>query len=201
MNDLDNYHIRWFSLSGEINLCGHGSLAAGAVMLAHYSIQEISFQSQYGQVFISRVNNSYSLTLPSWSAVFPAKHDEVTESILESIDLFSTRDLVVVLPSVESVKDFKPDYKKVARMNNHHALIVTAQDGDSGYVLRYFAPKIGIDEDIATGSAQCSLAPYWFVKLGRNRLQVNQLSHIGGYFEVERLSEHEIKLLAQVEFR
>ena len=201
VNDLGTYYIRWFSLSGEINLCGHGSLAAGAVMLARYSIQEINFQSQHGEVSIAKVNDGYCIVLPSWPATFPAKYEEATESISESTDLFSTRDLVVVLSSIESVKNFKPDYEKVARMKDHHALMVTAQDGDSGYVLRYFAPKIGIDEDMATGSAQCSLAPYWFARLGRERLQVNQLSQAGGYFEVEKLSEHSIKLLAKVNFQ
>ena len=200
VNDLDTYYIRWFSLSGEINLCGHGSLAAGAVMLARYSIQEINFQSQHGEVSIAKVNDDYSIVLPSWPATFPAKYEEATESISELQMSFRSR-LSDFFVSIESVKNFKPDYEKVALMKDHHALMVTAQDGDSGYVLRYFAPKIGIDEDIATGSAQCSLAPYWFARLGRERLQVNQLSQAGGYFEVEKLSEHSIKLLAKVNFQ
>jgi len=78
---------------------------------------------------------------------------------------------------------------------------VTAQSSDSGYVLRYFAPKIGISEDLATGSAQCSLAPYWFEKLGKEKLTARQLSHAGGYFEVARGSESTIVLSAHVKSR
>ncbi|HGS4639310.1 TPA: PhzF family phenazine biosynthesis protein, partial [Vibrio cholerae] len=73
-----------------------------------------------------------------------------------AIDVFSTRDLVLVLPSVEAVMNFQPDDDRLREINEYHALIVTAANGNSGYVLRYFAPKIGISEDLATGSAQCS---------------------------------------------
>ncbi|GLT16991.1 putative isomerase [Vibrio zhanjiangensis] len=196
-----DFHIRWFALAGEINLCGHGSLAAGAVMLDRYFMTHITFHSQYGNVTISKEGNLYSLVLPSWSGNFPAKNESGLRLPCEFIDIFSTRDLVVVLPSVEAVISYTPNYEEISKMNHHHALMVTGQDGNSGYVLRYFAPKIGIDEDLATGSAQCSLAPYWFNKLAKERLAVNQLSHTGGYFEVERLSDQQIKLLAQVTFR
>ncbi|MFY2507350.1 PhzF family phenazine biosynthesis protein [Vibrio pectenicida] len=201
VNILGEYNIRWFALSGEINLCGHGSLAAGAVILSRYAMTEITFNSVYGKVTISKEAGLYSLILPSWNANSPPNYEEATEPFSMAIDVFSTRDLVVVLPSVKSVIDYSPDLEEIAKMDNYHALIVTSQNGESGYVLRYFAPSIGIDEDIATGSAQCSLAPYWFAKLGRDKLFVNQLSHVGGYFEVERISDEHIKVLAQVSFR
>ncbi|RSD26933.1 PhzF family phenazine biosynthesis protein [Vibrio pectenicida] len=201
VNTLGDYNIRWFALAGEINLCGHGSLAAGAVMLNRYMLTEITFNSVYGRVTISKQGSPYSLILPSWTANSPPNYEEATEPFSMAIDVFSTRDLVVVLPSVKSVIDYSPDLEEIAKMDNYHALIVTSQNGESGYVLRYFAPSIGIDEDIATGSAQCSLAPYWFAKLGRDNLFVNQLSHAGGYFEVERMSDEYIKVFAQVSFR
>lgn len=78
---------------------------------------------------------------------------------------------------------------------------LTAATGESGYVLRYFAPKIGISEDLATGSAQCSLAPYWFKKLGSDLLNVRQLSMSGGYFQVERTTENLITVFAQAKLR
>ena len=87
------------------------------------------------------------------------------------------------------------------KINDLHAVMVTAQSSDDGYVLRYFAPKIGISEDLATGSAQCSLAPYWFDKLGKDKLSVRQLSSAGGYFEVEKGANSSIVVSARVECR
>ena len=97
--------------------------------------------------------------------------------------------------------NFQPDDERLKKLNGYHALIVTAANGKSGYVLRYFAPKIGISEDLATGSAQCSLAPYWFKKLGSDSLNVHQLSVSGGYFEVERTTESLITVCAQAKLR
>ncbi|PSW16928.1 PhzF family phenazine biosynthesis protein [Photobacterium sanctipauli] len=84
----------------------------------------------------------------------------------------------------------------VKSFKDHHALILTAQNGNDGYVLRYFAPSIGIDEDLATGSAQCSLAPYWLSLLSSTSLKVRQLSSEGGYFQVERKGNEHILLTA-----
>jgi PhzF family phenazine biosynthesis protein len=195
------FHIRWFALSGEINLCGHGSLGAGAAILTKYRLDEVTFYSNYGEVVISKENGMYSLVLPSWQGSSCEVPVEIADLTTEAIDIFSTRDLVLVFPSVESVKNFQPDDKRLTKLNDYHALIVTAATDSTEYVLRYFAPKIGIYEDLATGSAQCSLAPYWFKKLGANRLNVRQLSISGGYFQVEQTTENLITVIAQAKLR
>lgn len=189
------FHIRWFSLDGEINLCGHGSLGAGAAIISQYNLDEVVFSSKYGDVSIAKNNDVYTLVLPSWNGNACVIPTEISDLADDAIEVFSTRDLVLVLPSIESVMSFQPDDVRFKQLN-YHALIVTAANGHNGYVLRYFAPKIGISEDLATGSAQCSLAPYWFNKLGSESLNVRQLSSSGGYFAVRRLSDNSIVLLA-----
>ncbi|WP_241541092.1 PhzF family phenazine biosynthesis protein, partial [Vibrio vulnificus] len=99
------------------------------------------------------------------------------------------------------VLESKPDDMRFKQLSKYHALIVTAANGENGYVLRYFAPKIGISEDLATGSAQCSLAPYWFDRLDSDSLEVQQLSSSGGYFGVRRISGDSIVLLANAKLR
>ncbi|EEY36928.1 PhzF family phenazine biosynthesis protein [Vibrio mimicus] len=195
------FHIRWFALDGEINLCGHGSLGAGAAILSKYQLEKVVFNSKYGEVVISKRNNQYSLVLPSWEGKPCVVPVEISDLANDAIDIFSTRDLVLVLPSVESVISFQSNDERLRKINEYHALIVTAANGNNGYVLRYFAPKIGISEDLATGSAQCSLAPYWFKKLGSDSLSVRQLSMSGGYFEVERATENSITVFAQAKRR
>ena len=199
VTELDGeFHIRWFSLESEINLCGHGSLAAGASILTEYQLQEVTLKSRYGEVVISKRNNLYSIVLPAWEAQRCAVPQEIADIANEAQEVFSTRDLVVVLPTEKSVAEFVPDFEQIEKIAGYHAFIVTAQSGARGYVLRYFAPKIGIAEDLATGSAQCSLAPYWFGKLNSQALTARQLSNSGGCFNVEKESDSSVRILAQV---
>ncbi|MGR5298024.1 PhzF family phenazine biosynthesis protein [Vibrio mediterranei] len=195
------FHIRWFALDGEINLCGHGSLGAGAAIISKYKLDSVLFSSKYGEVSIAKKNGVYTLEMPSWKGETCVVPPEIADLAVDAIDVFSTRDLVIVLPSIESVRDFKPDDMRFKQLGNYHALIVTAANGENGYVLRYFAPKIGISEDLATGSAQCSLAPYWFDRFDSDSLQVHQLSSSGGYFGVRRISGDSIVLSANAKLR
>ncbi|USD67866.1 PhzF family phenazine biosynthesis protein [Vibrio sp. SCSIO 43136] len=195
------FHIRWFALDGEINLCGHGSLGAGAAILSKYKLDCVIFNSKYGYVSIDKKGGAYTLELPSWKGETCIVPPEIADLAVDAIDVFSTRDLIIVLPSIESVVNFKPDDMRLKQLDKYHALIVTAANGENGYVLRYFAPKIGISEDLATGSAQCSLAPYWFDRLDSDALEVHQLSSSGGYFGVRRISDKSIVLLANVRHR
>lgn len=141
------------------------------------------------------------MTLPAWKGEPCIIPELLNDSFMQVDDIFSTRDLVIVLPDEQSVANFLPDQQKIKQIRKHHALIVTASSGDSEYVLRYFAPNIGIDEDLATGSAQCSLAPYWFDKLGVETLSVRQLSKAGGLFHVEKASSSLITVIANVTLR
>ncbi len=191
------HEVRWFSISGEINLCGHGSLAAGAALIAQTGAP-VTLTSRYGTVSISKQGELYCIELPSWPSR-PLNHVYPTHLLgVKSIDVFGTRDLIVVLDSAEAVENFTPNMAQLTRIEEYHAVIVTAQLGESSYVLRYFAPKIGIDEDQATGSAHCSLAPYWAKKMATQRLTARQLSNAGGYFELDTSMPEVVMLSAYV---
>ncbi|HHF2870235.1 TPA: PhzF family phenazine biosynthesis protein [Vibrio diabolicus] len=196
-----DYHIRWFSLEGEINLCGHGSLGAGAAIISNYHQNEVILKSQYGHITVTELDGMYRIVMPSWQVKPHVIPLDISGFSNRPVDAFTTRDLVVVLESEDDVAHYKPNFDELVKIDEFHAVIVTAQSSDSGYVLRYFAPKIGISEDLATGSAQCSLAPYWFEKLGKEKLMARQLSRAGGYFEVARGSESTIVLSAHVKSR
>jgi PhzF family phenazine biosynthesis protein len=192
------YFIRWFSSRGEINLCGHGSLAAGAALIDSLNVDEISLKSNDGDIFVSKQGDFYQMSLPSWQARPYPLSSLYLQLSSSAIAAFTTRDLLLVLASVEEIRTYEPDFELIGQIEDYHALIITAQSGDKEYVLRYFAPKIGIAEDIATGSAQCSLAPYWFDKLKSNQLNVRQLSELGAYFRVENESPESVLIAARV---
>lgn len=196
----ENHQIRWFSVSGEINLCGHGSLGAAAALMNESSADSVSLTSDYGNISILKQDDWYRIELPAWKGT-PAPADVCPVDLPSLTDRFATRDLILVLDSEQAVLDFQPDMNQIRQMPNHHALIVTAQSGDDEYVLRYFVPKIGIPEDSATGSAQCSLAPYWLEKLKRNVLNVRQISDKGGYFRVEKSAHESVLVFARAQER
>ena len=213
--------VRWFAGRQEINLCGHGSLAAAAFVLSQRpQWQQVVLTSMFGDISVARSqlpftaaladHDCFAMCLPAWPAQRPAELRQLTESLqlsaqgLVLTDCFATRDLVLVLASAAQVQAFEPDFTALRQLQPYHASILTAplyaDDGQTviGYVLRYFAPNIGINEDLATGSAQCSLAPYWLQHFGAQQLQVQQLSSAGGYFIVAAHSADQIALHAVV---
>ncbi|MGL6312582.1 PhzF family phenazine biosynthesis protein [Vibrio sp. WXL103] len=195
------FEIRWFAGDIEINLCGHGSLAAAAAIFEHNQCCKptVKLISQYGVVSINRCADGYTMAMPSWESVLLPGLSKYNKLLgLEAVDMFTTRDLVLVLESEEQVRNFVPNFDVIKRIDDYHALILTAQKRTNGYVLRYFAPNIGINEDIATGSAQCSLAPYWSKQLSKKTLEVSQLSSQGGYFQVTKNQNDTIELTVNV---
>ncbi|WP_186174917.1 PhzF family phenazine biosynthesis protein [Vibrio jasicida] len=207
LSHIDNcWRIRWFSLTSEINLCGHGSMGAGAALIAHLKQRSVKLHSDYGDITIVKHGCQYQMALPSWEGKpVPTSLDlsllNLEPSGVQAVDVFTTRDLVVVLESEQQVKRYHPDFTCLKQIRDFHAVMVTAQRGPNDYVLRYFAPKIGIDEDIATGSAQCTLAPYWFKKLDVDSLNASQLSEKGGFFQIAKLSADTIVISASVHLR
>ncbi|MCC5878323.1 MAG: PhzF family phenazine biosynthesis protein [Idiomarina sp.] len=197
----EGYKVRWFSLSGEINLCGHGSLAAGAAIMSAHDLKQVVLQSEYGNIEVSQKNGLYQIMLPGWKSE-PNKATAVLQHLgLTLLDSFATRDMVVVVESETEVRNFQPNFELLKKIESYHAVIVTARSDTDEYVFRYFAPNIGILEDLATGSAHCSLAPYWFDKIGTDKLSARQLSITGGYFEVEKGSVGAISISACVKER
>ncbi|MCG7498095.1 PhzF family phenazine biosynthesis protein [Vibrio sp. Of7-15] len=197
-----HYDIRWFSQTQEINLCGHGTLAAAEMLFIKEQICQgaVHFCSPYGDLCVEKHDGTLSILLPQWEQKEISEHDPILSLLnLHPQYAFKTRDLVTVLSSEEEVKQFQPNFDTLNKMQDHHALIVTARGNQSDYVLRYFAPKIGINEDPATGSAHCSLAPYWVTTLARSPLRATQLSARGGDFSVSLVGNH-VKISAKVTF-
>lgn len=178
----EQYQIRWFSCQQEINLCGHGTLAAAALLRQLIGEGCYQFVSPYGELEVIARAEYLQMQLPIWHATAA----ELTPALLncQAVDYFQTRDLVLVLADEAAVRQFQPDFELIRQLP-HHALIITAFCAPDTYVLRYFAPAIGINEDIATGSAQCSLAPYWAAKTAMEELKVLQLSSVPASFSVE----------------
>ncbi len=159
------YQIRWFTPQQEINLCGHGTLAAAAVVFAREPILTVlQFFSEHGDMVVRRHRGGISLCLPVFTLTSLAVK-QLPQSITQgnAVAAASSRDLILELASLQQVVDYQPDFSAISQLP-WHALLVTALDTSAAepcYWFRYFAPSIGINEDSATGSAHCSLLPYW----------------------------------------
>lgn len=176
------FHIRWFSPTVEINLCGHATLASAYVLYEcrKYAGPSVRFDSKSGPLVVDRAGDRLVMDFPMLELTSGPIPADLTEGLgAAPMEFFSSMDQIAVFDSEAVVLNLKPDFNTLKRLNGR-GVIATAPGRDCDYVLRFFGPKVGIDEDPVTGSAQSQIAPYWAKKLGKNKLTVKQLSARGG---------------------
>lgn len=180
----ETYEIRWFTPQQEVDLCGHATLASGFVVLKELEPdrQSVTFASKSGPLGVERQGGRLSMSLPARPAVDCALPAELEaglglkpESVLLAADKY-----LAVYESQEQVRALAPKFEQL-RQVNCQGVIVTALARDGvDFVCRYFAPQVGIPEDPVTGSAHCTLVPYWAERLGKTQLHARQVSARGG---------------------
>ncbi len=180
------YHIRWFTPTTEVDLCGHATLASAHILYTELGYKEdaIYFHSMSGKLIVARTNSGYELDFPVWPS---EKSDPPVDARLkeafgtECSELYKGKKWVCVFENPAFIRAAVPDINAIAKITECQGVIITAK-GDNGYdcVSRYFGPQIGIDEDPVTGSAHCLLAPIWADKLGKNTIRAYQASARGG---------------------
>lgn len=174
--------IRWFSPTTEINLCGHATLAA-CLALKHTNQlinNKVTFQSKSGDLPVEHHSDSYRMIFPQRPGV-PAPCPPLLETALGTsvLEFYSSIDHLAVLDSEKTVRELTPDLALLAQIEGE-GVIITAPGSKSDFVCRVFAPQVGIPEDPVTGSAHCTLAPYWSKRLQKKNLLSHQVSQRGG---------------------
>jgi predicted PhzF superfamily epimerase YddE/YHI9 len=185
--DPTTFGLRWFSPAVEIDLCGHATLASAHALRERGVVDgtaPLTFHTRSGPLRASFDGAVIELDFPA-DPVAPAPLPEVLAGewpagsvVASGRTAFFT---VVVLSSAEAVRAYEPDLAAIAATGAKALLLTAPAAPGSGadYVLRVFGPNVGIDEDPATGSAQCVAGPYWAAELGRPRLVAHQLSPRG----------------------
>lgn len=190
----NHFHLRWFTPAQEVPLCGHATLA-----MAHY-LREISAIATDIPLIFSTLSGDLRITFEEELIVmdFPsASYRNCSERSLQVLNhifgetpygcLGQSADyLAVVLESESVVQNFQPNYDLISQLEGFGFIITAIADPQQPYdfVSRFFAPKAGIPEDPVTGSAHCSLTPYWAKRFGKVDLKAKQLSARTGYLEV-----------------
>ncbi len=179
------WQLRWFTPVAEIDLCGHATLASAQVVFAHLWPNEMSvgFDTRSGRLTVRREGELLVMDFPARPAT-PCEPPPGLEAILGAAprEVAAARDLLCVYDTADQVRALRPDFAAIARLDTH-AVIATGPGGpgdDCDFVSRFFAPKMGVPEDPVTGSAHCTLVPYWSKRLGRTELRARQLSPRGG---------------------
>lgn len=183
--DEADFHIRWFTPTVEVPLCGHATLASAWVIFnkLDWAGETITLQSKSGHLGVRRDNDWLVLDFPNLAfeeRQTPAiVHDALEGAPDTAFYVPNDTNYMVVLENEAAVRSAQPDQRKLKSLGNQ-GLIVTARGEDCDFVSRYFAPGAGIDEDPVTGSIHSVLVPYWAQKLGKSTLEARQLSARGG---------------------
>lgn len=192
----DKIHLRWFTPEIEMDLCGHATLAAAHCLksILNYPKDEIIFETLSGDLNVSVVEDLYSLDFPSRMPISSELPDIIRRSInIEPKEVYKSRDYMLVYDTEQEIQNIKVDRKVFDQINlDPGGVIVTAKGGSCDFVSRFFTPQASILEDPVTGSAHCSLIPFWSLRLGRNRLSALQISDRIGKLHCENKKERVI---------
>lgn len=198
------WHIRWFTPSAEVPLCGHATLASAHVLFEVYGEpgEVLDFTCLSGALRVTRQGTQLLLDFPVRRAQSGALRAEVEQALGQPVEEVlvlhegqGIQELLAIMANEAAVRACQPDLAAVARLPGL-GLLISAPGEQHDFVSRYFAPAIGIDEDPVTGSTHCILTPYWAQRLGKSRLSAFQCSARGGELHCE-LDGERVKIAGQ----
>lgn len=183
------YRLRWFTPAAEVDLCGHATLASAWVIFEYFepAAARVEFETRSGPLSVGREDALLSMDFPAR----PPERVEPCAALLEALggtprEVWAARDYMIVYGSESEVRALRPDMLRLAA-TDRFAVIATAPAEAEGvdFVSRFFAPRQGVPEDPVTGSAHCTLIPYWAQRLGKHQLRARQVSARGGDLQCE----------------
>lgn len=189
----NEYQIRWFTPTVEVDLCGHATLAAAYVLFnfENHAEAEICFLSpRSGKLIVTKQGEDLTLNFPSDAPEPVELTRELTAGFnLKPVEAYKGKtDYMLVFENELQIEELLPSIDLIAKVEAR-GIIVTAPGEEADFVSRFFAPQSGIDEDPVTGSAHTTLTPFWAKRLGKNELSAIQLSGRKGYLNCKYLNE------------
>lgn len=176
------YHLRWFTPSEEIDLCGHATLATAYIItnFVEPDATSVQFDTLSGVLSVRKEADLYELDFPSYELKPVAVTDAMAEALhFRPVEAHLGRDLLCVMENERQVMDANPDSNKLLELEG---LLVhmTAKGTEFDCVSRSFAPKLGVKEDPVCGSGHCHIIPFWSKRLNKRKLVARQASARGG---------------------
>lgn len=187
----DLWELRWFTPEEEIDLCGHATLATAYVIfeILNYPGSTVKFTTKSGILTVEKQGDIMTMEFPSREGT----KVEITDQLIKGLgkepkEAYESRDLMVVYENEQEIRELNPNMEEL-KLVDAFGIIVTAKGESSDFVSRYFAPSCGVPEDPVTGSAHCTLIPYWSKVLGKKKMIAHQLSQRGGRLECEHVGD------------
>ena len=176
----DKIHLRWFTPEIEMDLCGHATLATAHCLhsILNYPSNTIVFETLSGDLIVKIENGIYTLDLPSRPPAIADFHQIIKDSFnIQPNEVLKARDYVLVYDNETDIKNLVIDRQIFDKLNlDPGGVIVTAKGDNCDFVSRYFTSQSSILEDPVTGSAHCSLIPFWAERLNKNKMLAYQVS-------------------------
>ncbi len=202
IRSANGYNLRWFTPTAEVDLSGRGTLASAHIIWEAGLAREeesIVFQTKSGTLTCQRRDDSIVMDFP----LLPERQADPPAALVRSIGTpgvyvgLCGQDILVEVGSEQAVQEIRPDYSAMLELPMRGVIVTGRADTQEfDFVSRFFAPKIGIEEDDVTGSTHCCLASYWSKRLGKNELVARQVSERGGVVGM-RVAGERVELLGE----
>ena len=195
----EDYTLRWFTPTMEVELCGHATLASAHVMWSEGVVKKselIRFHTRSGVLTCTRAQGAIELDFPAILIAERVPPAGLLEALGVQPSFIGTSQgyILLIVDSEAVVRDLKPNFNVLRSVLGIRGLIVSSLSTNPqfDFISRFFAPGCGVDEDPVTGSAHCCLAPFWSKRLGKSTMTAFQASHRGGIVQVRILNERVI---------
>jgi PhzF family phenazine biosynthesis protein len=187
----EDFELRWFTPTIEVDLCGHATLASAFVVFNHldYQDRQVRFHTRSGALSVRQTGDLLAMDFPARKPS-PVEPPELLVKALKSRprEVHKSRDYLALFDDEDAILAIAPDFKLLMKLDCL-GIIVTAKGKESDFVSRFFAPAAGVPEDPVTGSAHCTLIPFWAERLGKKTLLAVQVSNRGGTLHCEDRGE------------
>ncbi len=188
-----DYALRWFTPTVEVDLCGHATLASAYAVFRFRepARDSVGFRTlKAGRLSVTRRGDLLAMDFPARPPRPCAAPEGLAEALGKAPEaVLAARDTLAVYARQEDVAALEPDIAALGRLACEAVLVSAPGEGGVDFVSRYFAPRYGIPEDPVTGSAHCTLVPYWAERLGKRTLAARQLSRRGGELLCELMGD------------
>lgn len=194
VSEGEGYRLRWFTPGGEVELCGHATLASAYVIMRFYEPdrRSVSFDTLSGKLTVEKQGDLLRMDFPSFALTPVPVTDEMASALgVRPKEAYFGADLVCILENEGQVREVRPDQELVRQLDGL-CLHISAPGTGHDCVTRTFAPKCNVAEDPVCGRGHCHVIPYWAQKLGRNSFVAYQASARGGVLYCEYAGERTI---------
>ncbi len=192
-----NFHLRWFTPDIEMDLCGHATLATAHCILSELKLEseKVIFETLSGELEVSLDNGRYLMDLPRRDPIAATLPNEIKNALnIQPVEVLKSRDYLLVYKNQKEIEDVVVNREIFDQINiNPGGVIITAKGDHYDFVSRFFTPQATILEDPVTGSAHCTLTPYWSKILNKNIMNAQQISKRKGELICE-LKKERVKI-------